>query len=84
MKSLKQQIGEYKDKVFQKFEQLLIEAARTISDRYIQIGAYLRRSLKTPEDVEAMDKFVSDVQNERIQIKTKTTEIFVKVMFLLK
>ena len=52
---------DYKDKIYNKFESLLIDSARAISERYIQISTYIRKSLKTPEDVEAMEKYVSDV-----------------------
>lgn len=77
-------IKEYKDRLFINFESVLIDQAKVISDRYLQISTYIRRSLKTPEDVEAMDKYITDVGQERVKIKTNTTDIFIKVMFLLK
>ncbi|CAD8170768.1 unnamed protein product [Paramecium pentaurelia] len=84
LSSVKQMIKEYKDRIFINFESVLIDQAKVISDRYLQISTYIRRSLKTPEDVEAMDKYITDVGQERVKIKTNTTDIFIKVMFLLK
>jgi dynein heavy chain len=47
----------------------LIDSARLISDRYVQISNYVRRSLKTPDDVEAMEKYIADLTGERVQLK---------------
>lgn len=47
----------------------MIDSARKISDRYVQISNYIRRSLKTPDDVEAMEKYIADLTTERIQMK---------------
>ena len=58
---IKSMLKDYKDKLFLIFESVLIDQSKVISDRYLQISTYIRRSLKTPEDVEAMDKYISDV-----------------------
>jgi dynein heavy chain len=59
----------FRDRIFSRFETSIIDAARAISDRYVQISTYIRRSLKAPDDVEAMEKYISDLTTERIGIK---------------
>ncbi len=66
IKQLRNMITDYKDRIFNRFETNLIEAARTISDRFVQISNYIRRSLKTPDDVEAMEKYIADLTGERV------------------
>ena len=62
-------IHEFKDRIFNRFETQLIDSARSISDRYVQISTYIRRSLKTPDDVEAMEKYIADLTTDRVGLK---------------
>ena len=62
-------IHEFKERIFNRFETQLIDSARGISDRYVQISTYIRRSLKTPDDVEAMEKYIADLTTDRVGLK---------------
>lgn len=69
LKSLHTMIQEFKDRIFDRFETSLIDSARAISDRYVTISNYIRRSLKTPDDVEAMEKYIADLTADRVGLK---------------
>jgi dynein heavy chain len=77
-------LQEYRDRIFSRFETSIIDSAREISDRYVQISTYIRRSLKAPDDVEAMEKYISDLTGDRIQLKQRTTDVFQRLLFMLK
>lgn len=62
-------LQEFKERIFNRFETSLIDAARAISDKYVQISNYIRRSLKTPDDVEAMEKYIADLTTDRVGLK---------------
>ncbi|KRX05785.1 P-loop containing nucleoside triphosphate hydrolase [Pseudocohnilembus persalinus] len=67
-----------------KFQDNLYEAMKSLTDKYTEISAEIRKSTTTAEEVENMEKYINDLLGERIVIKQKTLACFKKLDFLLK
>lgn len=52
--------------------------------RQQEILNYIRRSTTTAEEVENMEKYISDLIQEKVKLKHKASECFTQLMFLIK
>ncbi|EGR32330.1 hypothetical protein IMG5_087930 [Ichthyophthirius multifiliis] len=82
--SIKKNIKDLNFKLVSTFEENLINGLRIITEKYSKIATFIRKSTNTADEVEEMEKFISDLTSDRIQIKQKTSLCFQKVVFLQK
>ena len=71
-------------KIFNKLENSIIEQYKTISDKYQDIVGHIRKVLNSPDDVEAMDKYLYDLTTEKVSLKSKAGDAFRMMMQLFK
>jgi len=71
-------------KIFNKLEDNIIAQYKAITIKYNEIVNFVRKSTQTPEEVEAMEKFIYDLNSEKVALKNRASESFRNMMALFR
>ncbi|KAL4429302.1 hypothetical protein ABPG74_002288 [Tetrahymena malaccensis] len=81
---IKKQIKDLQQRLIFAFEDIILTTLRSVTEKYSRIGSFIRKSTTTADEVEEMEKFLTDLTGDRIQIKLRTSACFQKIVFLQK
>ena len=81
---ISEEINKIRSDLLRRIENKLIESMKAISERYLEIVNFVRTSTTNAEQVEAMERFLYDLNAEKIQLKLKSSDCFQKIMSILK